>query len=196
MLSGAASQLGGNLIIGEWSAALNPGSLQGQDQREAQKQWGHAQMEAFGASGCGGSAYWTLKKEGNPDAGWCLYTALEQGVLPARMGRPSLGNVMGGGGDEARKRAHDEAFSGHSNYWNGKGAKGDHAAFSEGFEQGWKDSVAFGQAGESLIGFRGQWAKQRAEAWKQQAGGRADQAWEFEHGCRQGIEAFKRAARS
>lgn len=63
MLAGASSSLGGSLVIGEWSSALNPGSLQGQSQDDAQRAWGHAQITAYNDL-VGGSFYWTLKKEG------------------------------------------------------------------------------------------------------------------------------------
>lgn len=187
MLRGSSSKLGGSLIIGEWSSALNPGSLQGQNQEAAQKEWGHAQLAQY-TSTLGGNYYWTLKKEGGQDSGWCLYTAIEKGVIPGDVGRPRSG------ASADFQAAHDQAHGAHTNYWNNNGAPGDHAQFSQGFHQGWKDAAAFWNASQSLIGFAGQWSKVRTEAWKR-SGGDAKTAWEFEHGAQQAIAAFNASAR-
>lgn len=187
MLNGASSKLGGSLIIGEWSAALNPGSLQGQNQEAAQKEWGSAQLAHF-TSSLGGNFYWTLKKEGGPDPGWCLYTAIEKGVIPDNVGRPR-GSPSGN-----YQAAHDQAHGGHSQYWNNHGVPGDHAQFSQGFQQGWKDAEHFYSTSQNSIGFAGQWATLRTEAWKAK-GGDGKTAWEFQHGCQQGIAAFNAGLR-
>lgn len=188
MLGGASSSLGGSLIIGEWSAALNPGSLQGQNQDDAQREWGQAQIAAY-SSQIGGNFYWTLKKEGKPDAGWCLYTAVEKGVIPSNLGRPRGGADL----EQRGQQAGSQALQSHANYWNDHGAKGDHKEFQEGFSQGWKDALQFWNgAQQSQIGFAGQWAKLRTEAWKQQ-GGNGKAAWEYEHGCTQAIQGFNAA---
>lgn len=191
MLKGASSKLGGSLIVGEWSSALNPGSLQGQDQHAAQKEWGQAQLAQF-TSSLGGNFYWTLKKEGSQDAGWCLYTAIEQGVIPANVGRIA-GNTPPPS-DEHAQQAHKQAHSAHTDYWNKNGAPGDHNQFSQGFQQGWQDAASFYGNTQNIIGFTGQWAKVRTEAWKRTAGGdAAETAWEFEHGCQQAVAAFNAA---
>lgn len=185
MLRDSAKTLGGSLIIGEWSAALNPGSLQGRPQDDCQREWGHAQAAAYAAF-VGGNFFWTLKKEGAPDGGWNLYSAMEKGVLPRRSKLKNPGDGQ---------QAGQHALQGHANYWNSHGASGDHKAFSDGFSQGWKDAQNFAQSpGQATIGFYGQWAKVRAEAWKAQ-GGDGKAAWEFEHGCAQAIGAFNQAAR-
>jgi hypothetical protein len=191
MLAGAANTLGGSLIIGEWSAALNPGSLQGQSQDEAQRAWGQAQTGSYAAL-IGGSFFWTLKKEGAPDGGWNLYSAVEKGVIPSGLGRP---RQAPGDLDQRGNHAGSQALESHSNYWNSHGAKGDHRPFSDGFQQGWQDANLFWQqGGQNQIGFSGQWAKTRAEGWKRQ-GGDGGISWEYEHGCRQAIEAFNQALR-
>lgn len=191
MLRDSSTKLGGSLIIGEWSAALNPGSLQGRNQNDCQREWGEAQAAAY-AVHVGGSFFWTLKKEGAPDGGWCLYSAIEKGVLPPDLGKPT-GRLAAKDLEFWGQQLGSEKLEGHRNYWNSKGSSGDHAAFADGWSQGWKDSQAFLSAGGN-IGFYGQWAKNRAEVWVRQ-GGSDKEAWEFEHGCAQAITSFNDALR-
>jgi len=67
MLAKASQTTSRSLVIGEWSAALNPASLHtyGSDQEKlaAQREWGHSQWEAY-EKFCAGYFFWTLKKEG------------------------------------------------------------------------------------------------------------------------------------
>lgn len=186
MLSGASSKLGGSLIIGEWSSALNPGSLQGQSEQDAQRDWGHSQLSAY-TTHLGGNFYWTLKKQGKQDSGWCLYTAIEKGVLPSSIA--PIKNISAQDLSARESEIHNNAFTSHSNYWNSHGNKSDHAEFSKGFQQGWKDALSFYE-GKNLIGFAGQWSGIRTEAFKRSGNGGGKNDWEFEHGCRQAIEAF------
>ncbi|CAO1615145.1 unnamed protein product [Parajaminaea phylloscopi] len=182
----ASNKLGGSLIIGEWSAALNPKSLQGRSQGECQAEWAQAQAAAYAAY-AGGSFFWTLKKEGPPDAGWCLYSAREQAVLPPGLGRASGANSSSDL-DARGQQAGAEKLNDHRNYWNSRGSAGDHQAFADGWSQGWRDSQSFASNGGN-IGFYGQWSKERAEAWARQGCDRG-QVWEFEHGCAQAINTF------
>lgn len=191
MLKGSTSKLGGSLIIGEWSSALNPSSVQGRNQDDCQRDWGQAQAAAYAAH-AGGSFFWTLKKEGPPDAGWCLYSAVEKGVLPANLTRPNQKRSAEDLGAVGQSIGADK-LRGHSDYWNSRGSSGEHKAFGDGWSQGWRDAQSFLSSGDT-IGFYGQWAKARATVWVQQ-GGNAGEAWEFEHGCSQAIESFNESLR-
>jgi hypothetical protein len=84
--SGVDGKLGrahGGLIVGEWSAALNPGSLRGE--RDEKKRYVDAQLEVYETS-CAGSFFWTYKKQRRGDTGWSLVDAVEGGVFPSQVG--------------------------------------------------------------------------------------------------------------
>ncbi|KAH9474939.1 Glucan 1,3-beta-glucosidase 3 [Psilocybe cubensis] len=56
-------RVGGGLVVGEWSGALNPGSLAGiSNENEKKKAYVAAQLRMFDRS-CGGWFFWTYKKE-------------------------------------------------------------------------------------------------------------------------------------
>lgn len=195
LISKASSDLQGSFVIGEWSAALHHTSLQGlPSSQEGQRQWAHAQLEAFHAQ-CGGFFFWTLKKEGPPDAGWCLYSAVEQGVLPKGLGGPKT-NKPAEELEQIGQHSGNEAFEGHVNYWNAhaNGTPMHHDRFLAGFRQMWTDCLAFYQRNASEVGFGGRWIEQRAKANSRQHG--ADGEWEFVHGAQQALRAFNHAIRA
>ena len=69
------------LVVGEWSAALNPGSLRGaSDGRQEKRAFVEAQLELFERH-CAGWFFWTYKKE-SKDSGWSFRDAVEEGVFP------------------------------------------------------------------------------------------------------------------
>ena len=188
-LKGISEHAQGAIIIGEWSGALNPGSLRGcANHLDALKSWSHAQWHAF-ESYTAGYYYWTLKKEGGPDPGWCFYTAVEKGTMP-----PSLNPLDGGHVDfnalhqqgvELAQRCLQE----HTKYWDSKGGNYDHEQYKHGFEMGWKDALEFLQEGAE-VGLPNQLAKLRLASYEQDHDSK--NAWEFEHGFRQAWEAFRR----
>jgi len=57
---------GGGIVIGEWSGALNPGSLRGKPNE--QKHFINAQLQLF-EKYCGGWFFWTYKKQNRGDTG-------------------------------------------------------------------------------------------------------------------------------
>lgn len=205
-LGNMSSRAKGNLIVGEWSTALNPGSFNKTSRGnhgEARKEWGLAQYEAY-EQHCAGYFFWTLKKEGGTDAGWSLYGAIERGALPASFdplaGRsPDIGALRAAG-----KERGQQALQAHYNYWDshGKGQKMEHWRFEEGFNRGWEDACAFFERNQSLtggdngaeIGFIGQWAMVRTEVHKREKGDGS--IWEYEHGLQQGVQGFAKAVRT
>ncbi|KAJ3794347.1 glycoside hydrolase superfamily [Lentinula aff. detonsa] len=204
MLANASKETQGSIIIGEWSAALNPASLSSYSDHEsklaAQREWGHAQWEAY-EQWCAGWFFWTLKKEGGSDRGWCYYTAVEQGVLPAQVDRLKVAFVSGRHSDDSlRERGQMEkqsATQAHVEWWNQHSSNPnefEHWRFEEGFNQGWEDSMAFffasGVLCGSVIGFLGQWKRLRTGAHRRERGD-SKMVWEFEHGFEQAIKKFQ-----
>jgi len=77
---------GSGLIVGEWSAALNPGSLQGAaDEHRVRASYVQAQLDLFELY-CAGSFFWTYKKERHGDQGWSFREAVESGIFPNTVG--------------------------------------------------------------------------------------------------------------
>ncbi|KAN0066426.1 Glucan 1,3-beta-glucosidase 3 [Thecaphora frezii] len=198
-LQSMSHRCGHSLIVGEWSAALNPASLghlgSPEDKKRAKTSWAHNQWLAYDKF-CSGYFFWTLKKEGGPDTGWCLYTAVERGVMPEHLD-PHRGRRRGVEQLEAQmSEAQQRASSGHDGYWNQQGdaSRYEHWRFAEGFVTAWRDSVEFvRQRADNEIGFDGQWKKARTEAHRREKGQGSDMVWEFEHGFDQGLAAFKAA---
>jgi glucan 1,3-beta-glucosidase len=193
MLARISGQTGQSVVIGEWSSALNPASFSsyGSDDEKlaAQREWGHAQWEAYERF-CGGYFFWTLKKEGHSDPGWCYYTAVEKGVLPPFNARKPRGLPDFDRGQHECQ----QAFNSHAGWWDNNSdnpGKFEHWRFQEGFMAAWTDSAAFYQY-ESELGFVGQWKKLRTEAHKRERGD-GEMVWEFEHGYEQGVGKFKEA---
>ncbi|KAK0454061.1 glycoside hydrolase superfamily [Desarmillaria tabescens] len=203
MLSGASGTSSHSIVIGEWSAALNPASFSSyQDENAklaAQREWGYAQWEAYERF-CGGYFFWTLKKEGGSDPGWCYYTAVEKGVLPSSLDRAkdnfsrhSLEHLRSVGASELQA-----AMQGHVGWWNNNSQNPgafEHWRFEQGYYQGWEDCLAFywgsttGELVGSEIGFKGQWKKLRTEAHRREKGD-SEMVWEFEHGFDQALTKF------
>lgn len=190
----ASSQLNKNLIIGEWSAALNPGSLRncGNDQKKHQADWARAQLHAFNDQ-CAGQFFWTLKKEGPTDVGWCLYSAIEQSVLPSGLGRPKS-DADSGHLEEWGKRTLEDNYHGHIDYWskNGGGKTMHHEKYREGFQQVYKDCIDFYRWCGDEIGFSPHWVALRAAAHSRDTGNKASE-WEFVHGGNKAIQCFLEA---
>jgi aryl-phospho-beta-D-glucosidase BglC (GH1 family) len=77
---------GSGVIVGEWSGALNPGSLQGPGaEYEDKKAFVNAQLTLFDKY-CGGWFFWTYKKEKRGDTGWSWQDAVEAGIFPTLVG--------------------------------------------------------------------------------------------------------------
>ncbi|CDO71033.1 Glycoside Hydrolase Family 5 protein [Trametes cinnabarina] len=78
-VTGELEGAGGALVVGEWSAALNPGSLHGApDERTAKRAFVEAQLALY-EQYCAGWFFWTYKKEARGDTGWSFRDAVEAG---------------------------------------------------------------------------------------------------------------------
>ncbi|EPQ31843.1 uncharacterized protein PFL1_00042 [Pseudozyma flocculosa PF-1] len=198
-LQSMSHRCGHSLIVGEWSAALNPGSLghlgSPEEKKRAKTAWAHNQWLSYDKF-CAGYFFWTLKKEGGPDTGWCFYTAVERGVLPPHLD-PHRGRRRSPADMEAQMAgAQQQASAGHEAYWNKQGdaSKYEHWRFAEGFATAWRDAVEFAkQSADNEIGFDGQWKKDRVEAHRREKGQGSKMVWQFEHGFDQGLAAFNAA---
>lgn len=86
MLASVAEKIGragGGIVIGEWSGALNPGSLTGKPNE--QKDFINAQLQLF-EKYCSGWFFWTYKKQYLGDTGWSFRDAVEAGMFPNFVG--------------------------------------------------------------------------------------------------------------
>jgi len=98
---GQSSAAKGNLVVGEWSASLDPRSLhQGMPDGEKDRQrrdFVKAELELF-ERGTAGWWFWTYKKGEGWDAGWSARDASRAEILPSWVGSgkfrgPSDGSV-------------------------------------------------------------------------------------------------------
>lgn len=85
-------KVGADLVVGEWSAALNPGSLNGAAYDE-QRKYAEAQLALF-EKYCAGSYFWTYKKGVSGDKGWSFRDAVESGTMPRWIGGLRLRSVV------------------------------------------------------------------------------------------------------
>lgn len=77
----------GNIVVAEFSAALNPSSMRSNEPGEQDRQrrvFARAQLEMF-EQHCAGWYFWTYKKLGW-DAGWCFRNAMQAEILPQTFG--------------------------------------------------------------------------------------------------------------
>jgi aryl-phospho-beta-D-glucosidase BglC (GH1 family) len=97
------------MIVGEWSGALNPGSLRSSvDERCDKKMFVDAQLELF-EKHCSGWFWWTYKKENGGDTGWSFKDAVESGVHPSWVGMKARKSYILDGEVKAWQRRRDEA---------------------------------------------------------------------------------------
>lgn len=193
-LAARSGECHGNLIIGEFSAALNPASLRSGDAGEQDRQrrvFVRAELDEFERH-CAGWFFWTYRKDTGWDAGWCLKDTVVAEITPNWYGirrKPGSGGGVGLGvaigRDEAEGRkmaARDAAVGAHEGYWRQFKGHYEPWRFSEGFERGWDDAFAFFamDVGSAVpeIGFKGQWAKRRAGVHVRERGKNGN-VWEF-----------------
>ncbi|KAF9556543.1 glycoside hydrolase [Agrocybe pediades] len=180
---------GGGVVIGEWSGALNPGSLRGVPGE--QREYVDVQLGLY-EKVCAGWFFWTYKKEHGSDTGWSFRDAVDGGAFPELAG-PQRKNVDNSEGGVARRnRALEEskrqAFGAHIDYWSRISGSYNHPLFESGFEAGWNDAYTFMLSTPSSspcvtqLGFIGAWARRRSSD-------HSKHYWEFEHGFMQGVDA-------
>lgn len=191
----------GNLIVGEWSAGLNPSSLRSNEPGEQDRQrrvWVRAQLDAYEAA-CAGWFFWTWKKGTGWDAGWSAKDATTAEILPRWVGgrrKAEIRNIPSAVG--WKQQALNGALNQHKNYWSSRGTYNEFWRFEDGYSTGWDDAIMFltfndNHPAVSELGFRGEWLKRRVAQHVQARGGSGN-VWEFEHGFNQGYDAAWAAA--
>ncbi|VDB84757.1 unnamed protein product [Peniophora sp. CBMAI 1063] len=188
---------GGGLVVGEWSAALNPASLhKSQDHTASKRTFVDAQLALYERE-CAGYFWWTYKKQWPGDDSWSLRDAVEKGTFPEHVGLRRPGKMLLPHDAERARRMEEakrQALSQHSAYWSKYPGHYEHWRFDEGFRRGWEDAYAFfmftpGETGSvSEVGFKAAW-KQRRTAMHAEAKGRSNNLWEYEHALGQGCHA-------
>ncbi|KAI6027052.1 glycoside hydrolase family 5 protein [Pisolithus marmoratus] len=186
---------GGDLIVGEWSGALNPGSLLGAiDERRERAQFVRVQLDLFERY-CAGWFFWTYKKEFPGDSGWSFRDAVDTGVFPRRVGLFPVKPIPHDHVEWAGRKAIScgRAAARHMSYWAQYPARYEHWRFEEGYDQGWEDayyfltSDLFEHGAVNELGLRGIWKKKRVHEHALREG-RSDNLWEYGHGYQQGVE--------
>ncbi|TBU37979.1 glycoside hydrolase [Dichomitus squalens] len=182
------------LVVGEWSAALNPASLHGAgDEVQAKRAYVEAQLQLFDQH-CAGWFFWTYKKESR-DTGWSLRDVVEAGVFPT--GFRSIKGTPAGEDSErdARKQAaQTSASEQHKAYWSQYPGDYEHWRLEEGFSAGWDDAYLFARQWAELgslfleeVGFKGPWMNHRKEQLESRIASK--HVWEWDHGFIQGYVA-------
>ncbi|KAH7887222.1 glycoside hydrolase family 5 protein [Phlebopus sp. FC_14] len=183
-----ASQLedaGGGLMVGEWSGALNPGSLQGPiNEWQERKCYISAQLQLFERH-CTGWFFWTYKKEQPGDQGWSFRDAVEAGVFPAFVGLCPTKSIYEDSDKAARKNGSQAHAAGqHASYWAQYPGHYEHWRFEKGYNQGWEDAYRFFLDKDATafavpeLGFKGSWKKKRAQGHVIECGS-SGSIWEY-----------------
>ncbi|KAH7920763.1 glycoside hydrolase family 5 protein [Leucogyrophana mollusca] len=189
---------GGALVIGEWSGALNPGSLHGAlDERQERVRYVQAQLALY-EQHCAGWFFWTYKKEQPGDQGWSFRDAVKWGVLPSHFGLKPVKDFRGDPGDQHERKASlkQDALGRHASHWAQYPGYYEHWRFEQGFNQGWDDAYLFltsslsTENSASELGFKGSWAKRKTQDHIRVTASNSN-IWEFEHGFKQGVDAAK-----
>ena len=198
-----ASKCRGNLVVGEFSAALHPNSYppgcnDGEKDRQ-RRVFLRAELDMFEEC-CAGWFFWTYKKQEGWDAGWDLRNARLADIVPCFVGKRPYDGPMPvphereGAKNGALgmfiwfKQCEMQAIDGlldadaHNNYWKDKAPYHEPWRFETGFYQGWDDGVLFFnfKRGGSLteLGFKGEWTRRRLAEYVA-AHGDSSYNWEF-----------------
>ena len=84
---------GCDMIVGEWSGALNPRSLDPlPNQDHARLQFNQAQVDLYELY-CAGYFFWTYKKQSGGDKGWSFRDAVRGDVFPKSIGLRLKGSL-------------------------------------------------------------------------------------------------------
>ncbi|EJC98279.1 glycoside hydrolase [Fomitiporia mediterranea MF3/22] len=196
-LAARASACRGNIVIAEFSAALNPASLRSDEAGEQDRQrrvFARAELGIFERH-CAGWYFWTYKKD-SWDAGWSLRDTIVAEIMPSWFGIRKVSGAEIADDPAGRDMAKEKALHEHTAYWDQYQGHYEHWRFEEGFTRGWDDAYEFFSfdLGSSIseLGFKGQWAKRRAFTHAKEKG-HSGNIWEFEHGLSQGIDAARKA---
>ncbi|WVF67132.1 hypothetical protein IAT40_001877 [Kwoniella sp. CBS 6097] len=196
--SGFSETAKGNIVVGEWSAALDnqsfrPGLSDGEKDAE-RREFVKAQLELYEGTSAG-YWFWTLKKQDGWDAGWSAKDVVRAEILPGWVGSRKFKGLPPG---NVKQHEQDTADHAHRSYWASHGGSPDSSVFAPGFSKGWDDALLFltHQSGTSELGFLAEWRDRRRTEFESARGGKklGKAAWEWEHGFNQGVEACQKVA--
>ncbi|WWD16555.1 hypothetical protein CI109_100982 [Kwoniella shandongensis] len=197
IFAGQSDTAKGALVVGEWSASLDPQSFP-QDisdgEKDAQRrEFVYSQIELF-EKHAAGWWFWTYKKGDGWDAGWSARDASRAEIIPPWIGG---GRFKGMPPKEVKDAELRDGHHAHTSYWQANGGSPDSTVYAPGFSQGWDDALIFLSAGHgnstSELGFITQWAARRRVEYESHAGKKLGKAaWEWEHGFKQGVDAASR----
>ncbi|KAI7875383.1 glycoside hydrolase [Lichtheimia hyalospora FSU 10163] len=185
----------GNMVVGEWSVVLNNKSIpQGQHDGQVMRDFGQAELSVWDAT-CAGQYYWTYK---TADDGWywSFIYCYKNGILPRNLG----GFVELQQGAESKAKAQKDqllqgAYNQHAQYWaneKNQAIRDNTWRFQKGFDAGYEIALRFSKD-KSRIGFTGQLAHEYAIQNSHEGDNGVAQAWQFEHGFIQGVQAAEHA---
>lgn len=183
-----------DIMVGEYSCVLDGNSWnmhQGAPREQVVQHFGQREAATFYYRARAGNYFWTYKFEHGRGGEWDFREMTEKGALP------NMKTVVSRDGnyyDEQYKRAHDESVGAHQSYWSGVDPNKDWEfwRFSEGFQYGFNDAKAFNEFDNSEIGRLNAWRKSRRFEHVQERGD-SEMVWTFEHGFKQGVQAFLNA---
>jgi glucan 1,3-beta-glucosidase len=96
------ARCGSGLVVGEWSGALNPGSMTGKVGE--MKAYVDAQLGLYEKT-CGGWFFWTFRKQEDGDSGWSFRDAVKTGSFPNFIGLKVKEGASMGTNQECERRA-------------------------------------------------------------------------------------------
>jgi len=178
----------GSIVVGEWSASLDPRGLgnapDGEKDRQ-RREFVRAELDLF-ESHAGGWWFWTLKKGQGWDAGWSAKDAARAEILPAWVGSQKF---HGPPSAETKQQQQHEKHEAHKSYWASHGGSPNPQVYGPGFSQGWDDALIFLGAsdGPSELGFVSQWTRRRMSEYEASNEKLGKAAWEWEHGFQEGV---------
>lgn len=182
-LAARAGECRGNLVVAEFSAALNPASLRSAEPGEQDRQrrvFARAETELFDRF-CAGWFFWTYKKDGW-DAGWSLRDTVVAEIMPKQLGIRRKPGVEIKDDGAKRSAATSKALREHTDYWKQYKGHYEHWRFEDGFCEGWDDAYTFFSfilgSTVSELGFKGEWVKRRART-HTEVKGKSQNIWEF-----------------
>ncbi|EKM81464.1 hypothetical protein AGABI1DRAFT_69695 [Agaricus bisporus var. burnettii JB137-S8] len=196
---------GSGLVVGEWSGALNPGSLSGSTTNgfNETKSYVDAQLRLYESQACAGWFFWTYKKGHPGDSGWSLRDAVKKGTFPHYVGiQSSSGRRMDGNEAavvDAKMKTKAIARENHTSYWSQFRGSYNHSQFDEGYSEGWDTAFHFFNSSfhknfdegpkhsVNEPGFGAAWAKKHCSAEDRSK----KSYWEYDHGFRQGIDGAR-----
>ncbi|ORY96163.1 glycoside hydrolase superfamily [Syncephalastrum racemosum] len=193
-LMNASQRIRGNMVVGEWAVVLNNKSIpKGQHDGKVMRDFGLAELQVWDDT-CAGQFYWTYK---TADDGWywSFIYCQKNGTLPQHLD----GFVQADTGAISQQKesqckvAHDQ----HVGYWSGQQQQPvvDNAwRFEAGFKTGYDVALRFVQNG-CRVGFTGQLAHEYAmqHCREDNSPDARAQAWQFEHGFAQAVQAVNQA---